>query len=137
MSNKINSIGQTSEKIIVANWKMNGSEELLRDFSSIEKTKNNIIMCLPFTLLECAKTILPHFLKVGAQNCSDRDNGALTGEVSASMLKERSISHVILGHSERRTQLNETDEIIANKINKALDNELVPIICIGETLAEK
>ncbi len=125
-------------KIIVANWKMNGSETLLKDFATLAPTKNNdVIICLPFTLLALAKGVLTDFVKIGAQNCSEEDNGAFTGEISASMLRERSVTHVIVGHSERRTLFNETDHLISKKVDSILKNELTPIVCIGETLSEK
>ena len=117
---------------------MNGSDNLLKDFSTFAPTKSNeIIICTPFTLLESAKALLPNFVKLGAQNCSEEENGAFTGEISASMLRERSVSHVIIGHSERRTLFNETDAVILKKVKSVIKNKLTPIICIGETLSEK
>ena len=117
---------------------MNGSEKLLKEFSTFKPTKtNDIIICLPFTLLDLANALLPDFIKIGAQNCSDEDNGAFTGEISASMLRERLVSHVIVGHSERRTLHKETDSVIFKKIKSILKSELTPIVCVGETLSEK
>ena len=117
---------------------MNGSEKLLKDFSTFEPTKqNDIIICPPFTLLTSAKEILPNFIKIGAQNCSNEDNGAFTGEISVSMLRERSVTHVIIGHSERRILFNETDLIVSKKVELVLKNKLTPIICIGESLSQK
>ncbi len=133
-----NELTQKKHKIIVANWKMNGSEKLLRDFADFSPTNSdNVIICPPFTLLDSAKALLPNFVKIGAQNCSEEDKGALTGEISASMLRERSISHVIIGHSERRTLFKETDPVILKKIELVIENEITPIVCIGETLSEK
>ena len=124
-----------SKKIIAANWKMNGSEALMREFSQLALAKHNdIIICLPFTLLDSARTILPNFIKIGAQNCSEEEKGAFTGEISASMLQEKSVSHVLIGHSERRTLFNETDDVILKKVKLAIKSELTPIVCIGETL---
>ena len=138
MLNELNFPARNKHKIIAANWKMNGSEKLLKDFSTFVPTRSNdIIICPPFTLLEAAKTILPNFVKIGAQNCSEEDEGAFTGEISASMLRERSVSHVIIGHSERRTLFNETDAVIFKKVGSVVKNKLTPIICIGETLLEK
>ena len=129
---------KNSNKIIAANWKMNGSEELMKEFSQLTCAKNNdIIICPPFTLLDSAKTILPNFIKIGAQNCSEEDGGPFTGEISASMLKEKSVSHVLIGHSERRTLFNETDDMILKKVKAAIKSKLTPIVCIGETLSEK
>ena len=138
MSNELNLSTHNKQKIIVANWKMNGSEKLLKAFSKFVPTRGkDIIICPPFTLLEKAKTLLPKAIKIGAQNCSEEENGAFTGEISASMLRERSVSHVIIGHSERRTLFNETDAVILKKVKSVIKNKLTPIICIGETLSEK
>ena len=129
---------KNNHKIIVANWKMNGSEELIKEFSKFAPAKHNdIIICPPYTLLESAKTLLPSFIKIGAQNCSDKNNGPFTGEISASMLQEKSVTHVLLGHSERRTLFKETDDVIFKKADAAIRSKLTPIICIGETLLEK
>ena len=129
---------KNNNKIIAANWKMNGSEELMKEFSQLTRAKHNdIIICPPFTLLDSAKTILPNFIKIGAQNCSEEEKGAFTGEISASMLQEKSVSHVLLGHSERRTLFNETDDMILKKVKAAINSKLTPIVCIGETLSEK
>ena len=108
---------KNNNKIIAANWKMNGSEELMKEFSQLTRAKHNdIIICPPFTLLDSAKTLLPNFIKIGAQNCSEEDKGAFTGEISASMLREKSVSHVLIGHSERRTLFKETDDVIFKKV---------------------
>ena len=129
---------KNNHKIIAANWKMNGSEELIKEFSKFAPEKHNdIIICPPFTLLESAKKLLPSFIKIGAQNCSEKNNGPLTGEISASMLQEKSVTHVLIGHSERRTLFKETDDVILKKAEAAIRSKLTPIICIGETLLEK
>ena len=129
---------KNNNKIIAANWKMNGSEELMKEFSQLTRSKHNdIIICPPFTLLDSAKTLLPNFIKIGAQNCSEEDNGPFTGEISASMLREKSVSYVLIGHSERRTLFKETDDVIFKKVEAAIKVELTPIVCIGETLSEK
>ena len=129
---------KNKHKIIAANWKMNGSEELIKEFSKFAPAKHNdIIICPPFTLLDTAKTLLPSFVKIGAQNCSEKTNGPFTGEISASMLQEKSVTHVLIGHSERRTIFKETDDMIFNKAEAAIRSKLTPIICIGETLLEK
>ena len=123
MLNELNLSARNKHKIIAANWKMNGSEDLLKDFSTFAPTRSNdIIICPPFTLLDSAKTLLPNFVKIGAQNCSEEGKGAFTGEISASMLRERSVSHVIIGHSERRTLFNETDTVILKKVEAVIRN---------------
>ena len=117
---------------------MNGSEELMKEFSQLTRSKHNdIIICPPFTLLDSAKTLLPNFIKIGAQNCSAEDKGPFTGEISASMLREKSVSYVLIGHSERRTLFKETNDMIFKKVEAAIKVELTPIVCIGETLSEK
>ena len=129
---------KNNHKIIAANWKMNGSEELIKEFSKLVPEKHNdIIICPPFTLLDSAKTLLPSFIKIGAQNCSEEEKGAFTGEISASMLQEKCVSHVLIGHSERRRLFKETDDVIFKKAEAAIRNKLTPIVCIGETLSEK
>ena len=127
-----------NNKIIAANWKMNGSEKLVKEFSTFEQIKSSdIIVFPPFTLIDSAKSLLPSYIKIGAQNCNEEDNGPFTGEISALMLQERGVSHVLIGHSERRTLFKETDAVIFKKAESAIKNQLTPIICIGETLSEK
>ncbi len=129
---------KNNHKIIAANWKMNGSEELLKEFSQFVRAKHNdIIICPPFTLIDSAKAFLPSFIKIGAQNCSEEDKGPFTGEISASMLQEKNVSHVLIGHSERRILFKENDDVIFKKAEAAIKSKLTPIICIGETLSEK
>ena len=129
---------EINKNIIAANWKMNGSEELMKEFSHLAPAKHNdIIICPPFTLLDSAKTHLPSFIKIGAQNCSEQDRGPFTGEISASMLKEKSVSHVLIGHSERRTLFKETNDMIFKKVEAAIKSKLIPIVCIGEKLSGK
>ena len=137
---------KNNNKIIAANWKMNGSQELMKEFSQLTCGKHNdIIICPPFTLLDSAKTILPNFIKIGAQNCSEEEQGAFTGEISASMLQERGVSYVLLGHSERRTLFKETDAVIFKKALSAIKNKLIPVFtdiepntyCIDTTQIEE
>ena len=138
MPAELNSTMQKNNKIIAANWKMNGSEKLLKEFSTFEQIKSSdIIVFPPFTLIDSAKSLLPSYIKIGAQNCNEEDNGPYTGEISASMLQERGVSHVLIGHSERRTLFKETDAVIFKKAKSAIKNKLIPVICIGETLSEK
>jgi triosephosphate isomerase len=95
-------------------------------------------VCPPFTALgEVSKQILDSNIRLGAQNMSDQNFGAFTGEIAAGMLKEFSVRYVILGHSERRQYQRETDELIARKALAAHGASLKPIVCIGETLAER
>jgi triosephosphate isomerase (TIM) len=139
-------------KIIVANWKMNGSIELCKQFipqiQKLKFTKNTqteleIIFSLPFVymsdfkkMLHSEKNAIHNSMKIsiGAQNCSKYQNGAHTGEISATMLKEFGCTHVILGHSERRKEQKETAETIKNKVDIVLESGMKPIVCIGESL---
>ena len=123
-------------KFIIGNWKMNGTQSekdiLLTDLSNT-KTKNRIVLCLPFTLLNGDN----HGITIGAQNLSNHENGAFTGDISAKMLSESGVKYVIVGHSERRLYHNETNEIVKEKATIAIKHGLIPIICIGETLDER
>jgi triosephosphate isomerase len=127
------------KKIIAGNWKMNLTlAEALTLTASIRESelsyKHEVILCPPFPYL----IALRHELKgsniaLGAQNCADRENGAFTGEVSASMLASIQIPYVIIGHSERRIYYHESHDVLKDKINIALSNGLKPIFCCGET----
>src|SRR5256885_5241461 len=95
-------------------------------------------VCPPFTALsDVSKAILNTNIRLGAQNMSEHNFGAYTGEIAAGMLKEFSVRYVILGHSERRQYQKETDELIAKKALAAHAASLKPIVCVGETLAER
>ena len=126
-----------SPKVIVANWKMNGSLELLRSLSSFPSSKNKIIICPPTTLIYKCKEILPREVFIGGQNCNENASGPYTGEISAAMLYESGARYVILGHSERRSIFKESNKLIFNKLLCATKFNLVPILCVGETLEEK
>lgn len=124
--------------LIVANWKMNPltGKEAVKLFDSVKKgirliKKAEVIICPPFVYLPLLKG-----LTLGAQNVFYKENGAFTGEVSCSMLKDLKVEYVILGHSEVRKNLQETDEIINKKVKEVLAVKLTPIICVGEQQAE-
>jgi triosephosphate isomerase len=130
--------------LIAANWKMNKdikeADSFIKNFKNhIKNTKDTeIVICAPFTLLSELKRLLNKSnIILGAQNMHFEKEGAFTGEVSASMLKDIGCEYVILGHSERRQYFNETDELINKKIKAALKNNLKPILCIGETLDQR
>src|SRR6266403_1879290 len=98
----------------------------------------DIVVCPPFTALgEVSKAILDSNIRLGAQNMSENNVGAYTGEIAAGMLKEFSVRYVILGHSERRQYQKESDELIAKKALAAHAASLRPIVCVGETLSER
>jgi len=132
-------------KLIVAgNWKMNKtvaeSLDLVRglkiELANIKEV--DIVICPPFTALsEVSKAILDSNIRLGAQNMSEHNVGAYTGEIAAVMLKEFSVRYVILGHSERRQYQKESNELIAKKAAAVHAASLKPIVCVGETLAER
>ena len=134
------------KKLIIANWKMNPAslKEAKELFDSISKIKNpnlDLIVCPPFVYLEklVASASAKGYggLAFGSQDCFWKNQGAYTGEISPLMLKNLGVEYVIVGHSERRNYLGETDEMIAKKIKAVVENELTPILCIGETGKEK
>ncbi len=134
----------TRKKIIAGNWKMNKTSAdgvtLVQDIvSTVGKQSDvDVIVCPPFTAIEAAgKALEGSNVKLGAQTMHHEPSGAFTGEVSAPMLRAIFVTHVILGHSERRAYFGETDEIVNRKVLAALKNQLRPIFCVGETLAER
>jgi len=130
--------------IIAGNWKMNKtvaeSLDLVRglkiELANVKEV--DIVVCPPYTALESvSKAVLDSNIKLGAQNMSENNVGAFTGEIAAVMLKEFSTRYVILGHSERRQYQKESDELVAKKAAAVHAANLKPIICVGETLAER
>ena len=123
-------------KIIAGNWKMNGKLENLLEIKKISnefaRSKIEIIICPPFTLLSAASEIAKN-VYLGAQNLHPESEGAFTGEISADMLVDLGVKYSIIGHSERRNEHNETNEIVARKVKISLEKNLQTIICIGET----
>ena len=128
---------------IVANWKMNGSIKSNRQLvdyinGKIYRNPNiEVIICPPFTYLTQILELKTSNIKIGAQNISESQNGAFTGEISGSMLQDINIDYVIIGHSERRQMYNDTNTIIAQKFELAHQNNLIPILCVGESLNER
>ncbi|MEI6034183.1 MAG: triose-phosphate isomerase [Verrucomicrobiae bacterium] len=133
------------KKIIAANWKMNmtvsETASFLEDFRlNIEDVNGVEIVIAPaFTALAKLSELLggSQKIRLGAQNMYFETSGAFTGEISPSMLRELFVRYVILGHSERRQLFGETDALINKKVHAALASELKPILCVGETLAER
>jgi len=132
-------------KIIAGNWKMYkdlaGTTELIGGLTSrlaASPASATVVICPPFTSLALASGLIKGSpLRLGAQNMSDHDEGAYTGEISWNMLRSAGCEYVILGHSERRQFFGEKDELINAKAKKAIASSLKPIICVGETLAER
>jgi len=132
------------KKIIAGNWKMNKTvkeavdlaEDIKRDFADC--TDVDVVLCPPFTAIKSVSDIVSETLiSVGAQNMSSEDEGAYTGEISFTMLKELFVRYVILGHSERREYYKETNYWINKKVKKALESNLRPILCVGEKLEDR
>lgn len=130
-------------RIIVGNWKMNKAPDeaaaLFCEVASGLRADNcKVILCVPFIdLLTVADLASGTAICVGAQNCHFENEGAYTGEISPSMLKNIGVNHVILGHSERRKYFGETDETTNKKVKLAIASGLTAIVCLGETLLER
>lgn len=120
--------------LVAGNWKMNGNVELVHKMQATLNSASfenvDVLICPPFPFLSSLDG--DSFAK-GAQNMSQFANGAHTGEISAAMLNELGCQYVLVGHSERRQDNNETDEIVALKAKTALENKIVPVLCVGET----
>lgn len=130
--------------IIAGNWKMNKTLREAQDYGGKllgllgEVTEIDVVVCAPFTALAVLKDELEEsIIHIGAQDMFYANDGAYTGEISASMLVDVACTYVILGHSERREILRETDEEIAKKVKAALKAGLTPILCVGENLAQR
>tara|TARA_Y100000588_G_scaffold330613_1_gene367634 strand:- start:646 stop:1413 length:768 start_codon:yes stop_codon:yes gene_type:complete len=132
------------KSVIAANWKMHKTVLEARTFVQHFKkylgatSETEIIIAPGYTALESvSKEFSSQQIYVAGQNLHSEPYGAFTGEISGSMLKSAGVSHVIIGHSERRQMFHETDEIINKKVIAALECELTPILCVGETLLER
>ncbi len=131
------------KKVIAGNWKMNmlpnEAISMITELAPLVKdTENEVVLCVPYTdLFYSLLTAQGTNIKIGAQNMHYEEKGAYTGEVSGKMLKSIGVEYVIIGHSERRQYFNETDETVNKKIKTAFENDLKPIVCVGETLEER
>ncbi len=135
--------------IFIANWKMNLSigetaalvEELHKSLKDVNSEKIELVLCPAFTALSIANETLKKLgaeqFKLGAQDVFWQEKGAFTGEISPVMLEETGCQYVIVGHSERRQNLGETDEMVNKKIKTVLKYNLTPILCVGETFEER
>ncbi|WAJ71965.1 triose-phosphate isomerase [Catenovulum adriaticum] len=130
-------------KLIAANWKMNldseQSEQLFEQCAELAKCISpTLVICPPATYLQTGnKRLANSGAFLGAQNVNQNRAGAFTGELSANMLKDCGCKYVIVGHSERRAQFGENDELVAEKVKILLDNHLIPILCIGESETQR
>ena len=130
------------QKLIAANWKMNGSlsanEALVRAVQAGAATGCQVAMCVPSVYLSQVQSLVAGSgIWLGAQDVSAHEQGAYTGEVSAAMLRDIGVRCCIVGHSERRQHHSESDALVAMKAKQALAAGITPIVCIGETLAER
>ena len=130
------------QKLIAGNWKMNGSlsanEALVRAVQAGAATGCQVAMCVPSVYLSQVQSLVAgRGIWLGAQDVSAHEQGAYTGEVSAAMLRDIGVRCCIVGHSERRQHHSESDALVAMKAKQALAAGITPIVCIGETLAER
>ncbi|MDC8773178.1 triose-phosphate isomerase [Roseateles albus] len=130
------------KKLVVGNWKMHGSRAanaaLLSALKEAGPWSADVAVCVPFPYLaETALALTGQAILLGAQDCSAHEQGAFTGEVSSLMLSDLGCRYVIVGHSERRAFHHESDQLVADKAKAALAHGVTPIVCVGETLAER
>ena len=132
------------KKLIAANWKMYKTPEQTAAFFAeflplvAGHDRDEIVVCPPFVDLQTAvEAASGSNVAIGAQNMHWEKEGAFTGEISAGMLTAIQVTHVIIGHSERRQYFNETDDTVNRKLEVALENGLTPIVCVGEVLEER
>ena len=130
------------KKLAAGNWKMNGTQAALAEVTSLLDAHPDpaceMLLCPPATLIAAMATAARGTaLKVGAQDCHPKPMGAHTGDISVALLRDSGATHVIVGHSERRTDHHETNDLVRAKAEAAVDAGLVAIVCIGETEAER
>ncbi len=129
--------------VVAGNWKMNKTPsqttELINELKPlVANSDNKCIVCVPYTnLANALEAVKGSNIEVGAQNMYFEESGAYTGEIAPSMLTEMGVKYVIIGHSERRQYFNETDETVNKKVLKAFEHNLIPIICVGESLEQR
>ncbi|KUJ82524.1 triose-phosphate isomerase [Microbulbifer flavimaris] len=130
--------------LVAANWKMNGSREFAEAFFKaldLKGANGDVVFCPPFPYLPLVGELVESSgydnAGLGAQNVSEQEAGAFTGEVSVAMLKDLAVRYVIVGHSERRSLYHEDSALVATKFRAAREAGLVPILCVGETLEER
>lgn len=129
-----------TSKWVIANWKMNGDKLLVDQLAqrlSAESIRRAFVFCPPAVLLDYAARTLPEGTLLGGQDCAAQCAGAYTGDVSAGMISDCGARFVLVGHSERRHGQGETPECVAQKLARALEVGLTPVLCVGETRAER
>ena len=134
-------------RVIAGNWKMNLTfeeageliDQLDEYLRKTELDNKEVIIFPPYVYLELAGDIAEEnpALSFGAQNVSEHESGAYTGEISARMLSSMGVEYVIVGHSERRKYFHESNEILARKVNQCIDNDMIPVFCVGEDLEQR
>lgn len=131
------------KKIVAGNWKMNKSfseaKKLITELTASQYDENVEMIVIPPALFvsELVKMTNDSSIKIGVQNSSDKENGALTGEIAANMVSSVGAKYALVGHSERREYFNEQNDVLAEKVNQLLVNNLIPIYCCGELLEER
>ena len=132
------------QPLVAGNWKLNGSLQTISELVSGITNQLSAVavaelaVCPPFIYLNYLQQLLDGVdISLGAQDCSDQESGAYTGEVAATMIKEFNCKYIIVGHSERRHIYGETNKMVAIKFAQVKKNNLVPILCVGETLQDR
>ena len=127
-------------KIVIGNWKMNTNIDeainLIVDLKEVLED-NYTVICVPYTHIGVAQEIVDDRIAVGAQNICQFPNGAYTGEISGNMLQSLGVEYVIIGHSERRKYFVESDELVNAKIKVAIEKDIIPVVCCGESLTQR
>ncbi len=119
--------------IVVGNWKMNGRKALVDEFSQLQTYTHQVVICPSFTHISYAHSVWPSYLHVGAQDCHFETQGAFTSCISCEQLSDIGCQYVILGHSEIRDPLS----VVSSKLENALNANLIPIVCLGESIGER
>jgi triosephosphate isomerase (TIM) len=134
------------KKMIIANWKMNPqtwaeAQEILESVDSHLRENNledlDLVICPPFVFIEDISKILNSQISLGAQDIAAEDAASQTGEISGEMLSRLSVRYVIIGHSERRWKLGESDEVVNRKLKMVLQSGMTPIVCLGEKVRDE